>query len=162
MTETDDQSNADQPTIAVAAAADNSGDRPASQGWHYLLVALIAGLVSVLIGSSLVTAWIVMISNEPPHEYLAIIWGVVALYSGMFVLPVAIALGWPLMVFLRYQSNWVWLVISAVVAVSLAGILYVVFTGSKFTTLAPYTLTYGVCFGLAAACLRNWLVPRSL
>ncbi len=134
--------------------------RPGSQGWFYLLIAVLAGLVSVLIGSSLVTAWMIMISNEPPHEYLAIIWGVVALYSGMFVLPVAMALGWPIMYFLRTQSNWVWLLVSAVVAVSLAGILYVVFTSSEFTTLAPYTLTYGVCFGLAAMVFRSWLVPR--
>lgn len=162
MDEINDQLNADQTIRPVPAATEGSAKRTASYGLRFLLIALMAGLLSVIIGSSLVTGWVILISTEPPHEYLAVIWMVIALYSGMFVLPVALAMGWPLMYFLRSQSNWIWFLISAIAAVSLAGILSLVFPDSEIKTIASYTLIYGLCFGLMAAVLRNWLVPRKL
>ena len=118
--------------------------------FRYFLVSAIAGVGTAIIGSLIyLLSW----SSVYLDGTLLAAWAYVSMISGIFVMPIAVCLGYPLSKLFARKSNIFWLSVSLGLGVGFGLILKLLFSG-KLEVLALGAV-YGGIFGVIMILLRR-------
>lgn len=152
-----------------ASKPDTSGDTSNANGsilahgrirrlrWHYLRTAALAAIATTLAGSLImVTSLVIFFGGDYSFSDFVTLWLIYIVYSGAVVLPLAMFIGFPLMLLLRNQPGWVWTICSLTIGVPLGIIALVAVSHSIRWPVLIIFAVYAGLFGYLATLFRKY------
>lgn len=123
---------------------------------HSLRTAAFAAIGSTIIGSLItVTSLALFFGGDYTPADFVTLWLIYIVYSGAVVLPLAMFIGFPLMLLLHTQPSWVWIICSTAIGIILGTCALLAVSHSIRLPALLLFAVYAIAFGALAALFRQ-------